>query len=200
MNPATDGNETALRGHIPGEPGLWVLIFGDLLVFGVLFVTYAVSLVGDPDAMGLSQQKLSRGLGLANTILLLTSSWFIAHAVNAARRGSPRARRLILAALALGTAFVGVKVVEWGGHIGHGDTLNSSSFFTFYFMYTGIHLLHVLIGLGVLTWLSRQCDSSGAWTGPFAVLEGSAVFWHLVDLLWVMLFALLYLLRHGAAA
>ncbi|MBA4355884.1 MAG: hypothetical protein C0409_14455 [Novosphingobium sp.] len=188
------------RGHIPGEPGLWVLIFGDLLVFGVLFVTYAVSLVTDVDAMRVSQEKLGRGLGLANTILLLTSSWFIAHAVIAARRGAPGARRLILAAIALGTAFVGVKIVEWGGHIGHGDTLNSSSFFTFYFMYTGIHLLHVLIGLGVLTWAATQCDSRGAWTGSFAVLEGSAVFWHLVDLLWVMIFALLYLLRQGGPA
>lgn len=188
------------RGHIPGEPGLWVLIFGDLLVFGVLFVTYAVSLVTDAEAMRLSQEKLGRGLGLANTILLLTSSWFIAHAVIAARRGAPGVRRFILAALALGTAFVGVKIVEWGGHIASGDTLNASSFFTFYFMYTGIHLLHVLIGLGVLTWLATQCDATGAWTGSPGVLEGSAVFWHLVDLLWVMIFALLYLLRTGGTA
>ncbi len=193
-----DRTETP-RGHIPGESGLWVLIFGDLVVFGVLFVTYAVSLVNDADAMRLSQEKLGRGLGLANTILLLTSSWFIAHAVIAARRGAPGVRRLILAAIALGTAFVGVKIVEWGGHIGSGDTLNSSSFFTFYFMYTGIHLLHVLIGLGVLCWAATQCDSHGAWMGSFAVLEGSAVFWHLVDLLWVMIFALIYLLRQGGA-
>ncbi|MDP3552247.1 MAG: cytochrome c oxidase subunit 3 [Novosphingobium sp.] len=198
MNEAEEA-ATPHHGHIPGEPGLWVLIFGDLLVFGVLFVTYAHSFVAEADAMRLSQEKLGRGLGLANTILLLTSSWAIAHAVNAARHGSTKARQLILGAIALGVAFVGVKIVEWGGHISHGDTLNSSSFFTFYFMYTGIHLLHVLIGLGVLTWLASQCDRSGAWTGSFAVLEGSAVFWHLVDLLWVMLFALLYLLRHGAS-
>lgn len=189
----------ALRGHVPGEPGLWVLIFGDMLVFAVLFVTYAYSLVTETEAMRLSQEKLGRGLGLANTILLLTSSLFIAQAVDAARYGSAKARRFIIAAIAFGSAFVGVKIIEWGGHISHGDTLNSSSFFTFYFMYTGIHLLHVLIGLGVLTWLATRCDRSGAWTGSFAVLEGSAVFWHLVDLLWVMLFALLYLLRYGAA-
>lgn len=194
-----DRTETP-REYIPGEPGLWVLIFGDLLVFGVLFVTYAVSLVNDADAMRLSQEKMGRGLGLANTILLLTSSWFIAHAVIAARRGAPGVRRLIFAAIALGIAFVAVKIVEWGGHIGSGDTLNSSSFFTFYFMYTGIHLLHVMIGLGVLCWAATQCDGRGAWTGSFAVLEGSAVFWHLVDLLWVMIFALFYLLRQGGAA
>jgi nitric oxide reductase NorE protein len=195
-----DHQARALRGHIPGEPGLWLLIFGDMLVFAVLFVTYAYSLVTETETMTLSQDKLGRGLGLANTILLLTSSLFIAQAVDAARHGSDKARRLILAAIAFGTAFVAVKIVEWGGHISHGDTLNSSSFFTFYYMYTGIHLLHVLIGLGVLTWLALQCDRSGAWKGSFAVLEGSAVFWHLVDLLWVMLFALLYLLRYGGAA
>jgi len=184
-------------GHIPGEPGLWVLIFGDLVVFGILFVTYSYSVVTEPEAMRTAQERLGRGMGLLNTILLLSSSWAIAHAVNAARHASPMCRRLIVAAVLLGVAFVGVKVVEWSGHISAGDTLNSSSFFTFYFMYTGIHLLHVLIGLGVLTWLALQCDASGAWTGSLALLEGSAVFWHLVDLLWVMLFALLYLLRQG---
>ncbi|WP_062344012.1 cytochrome c oxidase subunit 3 [Novosphingobium sp. CCH12-A3] len=188
------------RGHVPGEPGLWVLVFGDLAVFGILFITYAYSVVTEAETMGMAQEKLGRGLGLLNTILLLSSSCAIAHAVHAARNCSHMCRRLIIAALALGVAFVGVKIVEWSGHIAAGDTLNSSSFFTFYFMYTGIHLLHVLIGLGVLTWLAMQCDSSGAWTGSFAVLEGSAVFWHLVDLLWVMLFALLYLLRHGGTA
>ncbi len=178
---------------------MWVLIFGDLLVFGILFVTYAVNLATDV-TMSVSQAKLDRGLGLLNTVLLLSSSWCIAHAVIAARRGSSGVRQMILAAMALGVAFVGVKVVEWGGHIGAGDTLNSSSFFTFYFMYTGIHLLHVLIGLGVLTWLATRCDTNGAWSGSPATLEGSAVFWHLVDLLWVMIFALVYLLRHAGPA
>ncbi len=184
-----------LSGHIPGEVGLWVLIFGDLIVFAVLFVTYAVEFATNGVVIAASQMKLDRGLGLANTILLLTSSWCIAHAVIAARQGLPHTKRMIWAAVALGVAFVGVKTVEWGHHIANGDTLNSSSFFTFYFMYTGIHLLHVIIGLGVLTWLGLRCESDGRWTGSFPTLEGSAVFWHLVDLLWVMIFALIYLLR-----
>jgi len=192
---AAEGKDSNLSGHVPGEVGLWVLIFGDLLVFGVLFVTYAVEFATNGTAIAISQAKLDRGLGLANTVLLLTSSWCIAHAVIAARKGLPHTRRMIWAALALGVAFVGVKTVEWGHHIANGDTLNSSSFFTFYFMYTGIHLLHVLIGLGVLTWLALRCQTDGRWTGSFPTLEGSAVFWHLVDLLWVMIFALIYLLR-----
>lgn len=190
-----DSDTPNLSGHVPGEPGLWVLIFGDLLVFGVLFVTYAVEFATNGAAIHLSQVKLDRGLGLANTALLLTSSWCIAHAVIAARKDLPHARRFIWAATVLGVGFVGVKVAEWSHHIGNGDTLNSSSFFTFYFMYTGIHLLHVLIGLGVLTWLGLRCAPDGRWKGSFATLEGSAVFWHLVDLLWVMIFALIYLLR-----
>lgn len=194
MNAAKEQHRL-LRGHVPGEAGLWVLIFGDLIVFAVLFVTYVVARAGDLPAMQLSQAKLDRGLGLANTVLLLTSSWCIAHAVIAARNGTPHVRRLIVAAMALGLAFVGVKVVEWSSHIGHGDTLNSASFFTYYYMYTGIHLLHVVIGLGVLIWMALRCGPDGRWKGSIATLEGSAVFWHLVDLLWVMIFAIIYLLR-----
>lgn len=184
-----------VRGHVPGEPGLWVLIFGDLAIFAVMFVAYTAALVAEPGLFRASQATLDRGLGLLNTLLLLTSSWFIAQAVAAARTGLPRVRPLIVATIALGGAFVLVKVIEWSRHINTGHSLNSDSYFTFYFMYTGIHLLHVLIGLGVLIWLALRCDMDGRWSGSFPTLEGSAVFWHLVDLLWVMIFALIYLLH-----
>ena len=188
------GADAASTGRrLPGEEGIWVFIFGDMVVFGVFFATYLWYRGGDPALYRESQQELSRVYGLVNTLLLLTSSWCVAQAVSAVRQGRlDPAPKLLAGALALGLGFVGVKILEYGEKISDGITLLTNDFTMFYFMFTGIHLLHVLIGLAVLGFLlalSRQ---------PVAVehvasFESGGAFWHLVDLLWVVLFALLYL-------
>jgi nitric oxide reductase NorE protein len=182
--------------HVPGEEGVWVLIIGDMLVFSIFFGTYLYYRAQDVALYVRSQQQMVRGFGLANTILLLTSSWFVAVAVSDARAGRrDRAARLVVGALASGVGFVISKAFEWGGKIRAGITLNTNEFYIFYYMFTGIHLLHVLIGLGVLTYLfmrSRRPDPGASYV---AVMEGGGAFWHLVDLLWIVLFALLYLVR-----
>lgn len=180
-------------GHIPGEEGVWVFIFGDLLVFATFFVTYAVSRMQELDLFRQSQAQLDRGLGLANTLLLLTSSWCVAQAVAAVRRGDRRARTLVAAGIACGLGFVGVKIVEYSAKIRAGITLNTDPFFTFYYMFTAIHLIHVVIGLGVLTFICTRFDRAGRFAASHGLMEGGGAFWHLVDLLWIVLFALLYL-------
>lgn len=180
------------RGHVPGEEGVWVFIGGDLLVFAVFFVTYAVAHRQEPALFETSQHLLDRGLGLLNTILLLTSSLCIALSVAAVRRGDPRARALLLGAMGLGAGFVAVKAFEYSAKIAQDFTLNTNSFSIYYYMFTGIHLVHVLIGLGVLGYTASHFDKSGRMPGT-ALMEGSGAFWHLVDLLWIILFALLYL-------
>jgi nitric oxide reductase NorE protein len=181
-------------GHIPGEEGLWVFIFGDLLVFGTFFITYAVSRAQDLGLFHRSQMLLDRRLGLLNTLLLLTSSWCVAQGVAAVRRGDPRARLLLGAGMACGIGFAIVKAFEYHAKISAGITLNTNEFFIFYYMLTAIHLIHVVIGLGVLGFTFSRFDRQGRFPGPFALIEGAGAFWHLVDLLWVVLFALLYLL------
>ena len=191
--PATTGRRPR---HVPGEEGLWVLIIGDMLVFGLFFVTYLFYRARNRELYLSSQQSLELGFGLFNTALLLTSSWFVALAVAEARaERHARVPRLLTGGLVCGLGFVVSKALEWSGKIEAGITLNSNEFFTFYYMFTGIHLLHVVIGLAVLFYLlfrSRQPERSG---GYFALLEGGGVFWHLVDLLWIVLFALLYLVK-----
>lgn len=191
---ASQAAASPARGHVPGEEGVWVFIGGDLIVFAVFFVTYALARQQELTLFESSQALLDRRLGLLNTLLLLTSSCFVAQAVAAVRRGDDRARRLLLGAILLGSGFVVVKAFEYSAKIAQGFTLNSNSFSIYYYMFTGIHLVHVLIGLGVLCFTLSRFDRSGRMQGGVALIEGSGAFWHLVDLLWIILFALLYLL------
>lgn len=182
------------RGHVPGEEGVWVFIGGDLVVFAVFFITYALARQQELALFESSQALLDRSLGLLNTLLLLTSSLLVAQAVAAVRRDDDKARPLLLGAILLGSGFVIVKAFEYSAKIAQGFTLNSNSFSIYYYMFTGIHLVHVLIGLGVLCFTLSRFDRTGRMQGGVALIEGSGAFWHLVDLLWIILFALLYLL------
>lgn len=180
-------------GRVPGEPGLWVIIFGDLLVFGLFFITFAVYRMGDVGPYARAQAALNQGLGLLNTMLLLASSLAVAIAVPALRSGEAgKARRATTGAILCGLGFVGVKVIEYGEKIRAGMTPTSNEFFMFYFSFTGIHLLHVLAGLAALLFVRSRCSGQPT-SGTISAVEGCAIFWHLVDILWVVLFAILYL-------
>lgn len=186
----------AKKTHLPGEAGLWVLIGGDLLTFGLFFCTFMFYRGQDVDLYRASQLALNRDLGALNTTLLLTSSWLVVNAVAAFReRSTAFASRLFSAAIICGLGFVISKLFEYGEKVRAGILPTTNEFYMFYYAFTGIHLLHVLIGLLVLIFLLAR--SRRAWTEPSQVrlIEGGAVFWHLVDLLWVVLFALLYLMR-----
>ena len=189
-------------GHIPGEAGVWVLILGDIFAFSAFFAVFLLHRAQNVALFSVSQATLDRRFGLLNTALLLTSSLFVARAVIAARAGAAaetlagrRSARLLMLALACGGGFVVSKAFEWGAKIAAGITLNTNEFYGFYYMFTGIHLLHVLVGMGVLTYLlarSRRAEPGASYA---AVMEGGGAFWHMVDLIWVVLFALFYLLR-----
>jgi nitric oxide reductase NorE protein len=187
--------EMAGARRIPGEPGIWVIIFGDLLVFSLFFGTFAYYRMGEPLVFQQAQAALNQGFGLLNTLLLLTSSWAVAKAIGLARDGQGRrARALVTIAMALGAGFAVVKVFEYREKLLAGIGPSTNDFFMLYFTYTGVHLLHVLAGLGALAFLrSRTARPPDA--GTIAAMEGCGIFWHLVDILWVVLFAILYLHR-----
>ena len=192
---------TADRGpqagrRMPGEEGIWIFIFGDMLVFSLFFSTFLYYRGQDVELFAASHAQLSQLFGALNTLLMLSSSWFVATAVQGARRNRPRApRACFLLAFVCGAGFVLVKYFEYGAKIRAGITLNSNDFFMYYYMFTGIHLLHVLIGMGVLLYLARS-----SWAGRYdgntvRNLESGGSFWHVVDLLWIVLFALFYLVK-----
>ena len=183
-------------GHVPGELGVWMFIVGDLIVFSLFFVTFLYYRGLEVDLFTTSQRHLNQTFGAINTFFMLTSSWFVASAVHAARHRLGKVTPIcLLLAMACGAGFAIVKVLEYGEKIGAGITLTTNNFFMYYYMFTGIHFVHVLIGMAVLAFLTRM-----SWSGQFDAtrirnLESGASFWHLVDLLWIVLFALIYLVK-----
>ncbi|HKP08811.1 MAG TPA: cytochrome c oxidase subunit 3 [Microbacterium sp.] len=180
---------------VPGEPGLWVFIFGDVTLFVVFFAGYLVSRIGSSSQFAVDGAHLEEGSALLNTVVLLTSSLTMACAVLFVRRGDAvRARWSIVGTIGLGLVFAAIKLTEYAALVDDGIVPTTSLFFTYYFVLTGIHLLHVVVGVAVLAVAAamlRRGGTGGPPTARFA--DGAAVYWHMVDVIWVALFALLYL-------
>lgn len=182
--------------HLPGEAGIWVMVIADMIVFSLFFAIFFVHRAANLDVFAQSQATMTRGFGLLNTVLLLTSSWFVASAVSQAQRHEMKfTRPLLYGGIVCGVAFIISKIFEYSEKISENITLNTNEFYTFYYMFTGIHLVHVVIGLGVLIFIAVLTEPRTLTTKEIAALESGALFWHLVDLLWVVLFAILYLVR-----
>jgi nitric oxide reductase NorE protein len=146
---------TSPKPRIPGEQGIWVFVLGDMVVFALLFATFMYSRGKNPGRFAEDHAHLNIALGTVNTVLLLTSSLFVVLAVRQVLTGVHRsAPGLLTAALACGLGFVAIKAVEWSQLLAGGKTVGTSEYFSYYFVFTGIHLGHVLIGCVLLGWLA----------------------------------------------
>lgn len=187
---------TATRARIPGEEGIWVFVLGDMMVFALFFATFMYSRGKNPEAFAAAHSSLSISLGTLNTVLLLTSSLLVAIGVSRVLTGRcGEAPRLFTGALACGLGFVVVKIVEWTHLFAAGKGVGSGEYFAYYFTFTGIHLGHVIIGLAILGRMSVLARRSAPTDKLRRSCETGGIFWHMVDLLWVVLFALFYLVR-----
>jgi nitric oxide reductase NorE protein len=193
----TASDRPALRvRRLPGEEGTWVFLFGDMTVFAILFSVYLYYRAGEADVFTESQMRLNQIFGVVNTLVLLTSSLLVVTAVRVMRRnGSLLARRLIYAAMACGAVFVMNKAIEYGREISDGFVPATNQFFMYFYVMTGLHLLHVLLGMGLLGFMARLVRSGALSPRQRGYLEGGACFWHMVDLLWIVIFPLLYLVK-----
>lgn len=175
---------------------MWVFIFGDMTVFAMLFGVYLYYRGQDAAQFNQSQTSLSQTFGVANTLILLTSSLLVVTALRAVRRGcAPLARGLIYGAMLCGLIFIINKVIEYSDKIGHGLVPATNQFFMYFYVMTGLHLFHVVIGLGLLRFVVELTRRPILGAREQSYLEGSACFWHMVDLLWIVIFPLLYLVR-----
>jgi nitric oxide reductase NorE protein len=184
--------ERAGGRHVPGEVGIWVLIGGELAAFSAFFVVFAYYRGLDRELFQTSHAMLDHGIGLVNTVILLTSSLFVALGVQRVRDGREGAARWLRLALLCGGAFGVLKVVEYWQKVSAGITPLTNDFFMYYFAFTGVHLLHVVIGSGALLFAIAACRKEPSAMRTMMV-ECAGIFWHLVDLLWIILFALFYL-------
>lgn len=182
------------RGHVPGEASMWFFVIGDLLIFAVYFVGYMYFRGQNHQLFLASQARLSVDIGAINTVVLLTSSLFVALGTAAARAGNIAAGlRGFWIGLAFGAAFPLLKMFEWIPEITAGLTPGTNLFFMYYYVMTGMHLCHVALGLVILCFVIRNLKTST--TPKISFIETGATYWHMVDVLWLVLFALLYLMR-----
>lgn len=188
--------DRAPERRLPGDPDLWFLIAAELLTFGMFFVAYAGYRALEIDLFNASQSRLDLGLGVINTLFMLTSSWAVITAVKAARNDrSAMVSRYLLLAIVMGVLFMTVKAIEYTEMAGQGLSFSTDTFFMFYFCLTIIHLLHVIGGTVILIVMWSNARAGAYRASNTRGLESGASYWHMVDLLWIFLFPLLYLLR-----
>jgi cytochrome c oxidase subunit 3 len=174
--------------------GIWLFLATEVLLFGGLFTAYAVFRVKEPALFHAGSLKLDRLLGAANTAILICSSLAVALGLAAIREGKRKGLVACLSAtLLLAALFLGVKGYEYSEHFARREFPGTDLFFSLYFMMTGLHAFHVLAGMALLSgilWLAAEGRFSAEYHTP---VEVSGLYWHFVDLVWIYLFPLLYL-------
>jgi nitric oxide reductase NorE protein len=190
----TEQAERKPARFVPGQPDMWVFVLFESLLFTGYFSVYLIGRIQNRDLYLHSQADLDLRFGIFNTIALLLSSWAIARCVQAAREGQYRgALRDAFLTIGFGVAFLISKVFEWVKEIRLGNTFTSNEFFQHFFFLTSIHLLHLLIGFVVMGVAVYQLRSPARRSQQ--LIETCATYWHTVDFLWVLIFALLYVVR-----
>jgi nitric oxide reductase NorE protein len=194
MTSAANAKPRAPGRFVPGQPDMWAFVLFEALVFTGYFVVYVVRRTGSPDLFLASQAQLDLRVGVFNTLVLLASSWSVARCVQAAReRSYPAATRQAFLTGLFGFVFLVSKVLEWAAEIEKGFGFTADEFFSFYYFLTAIHFLHLLIGFGALGIAVHQLRSPARRSQE--TIETCATYWHTIDFLWVLIFALLYLMR-----
>ncbi|BBY83130.1 cytochrome c oxidase subunit 3 [Mycolicibacterium pulveris] len=186
-------------GHVPGEVGIWTFVLTDLTVFTFYFVTFFYQRGQHPADFHAGASHLSIARGTANTVALLTASLFVAVATHLVREGNTRLARILFGAAALcGAAFIANKPFEWLHELDAGFGPHHDNFFQLYYMLTGLHLAHVIVAMAVLYFVVRATGQiRGGHVTPRhrRFVENGATYWHLVDAIWLILFAVFYLVR-----
>ena len=188
------GEATKRVRFVPGQPDMWAFVLFETLVFTAYFGFYLFYRARNPELFLHAQAQLDLRVGVFNTLVLLLSSWSVARCVQSARAGAYRAAlRDVFITAAFAAVFLFFKVFEWARLVAMGNGLDSNDFFTYYFFLTGIHFVHLLIGFVVLGVVVYQLRSPARRSQE--LVETCATYWHTVDFLWVLIFALLYVAR-----
>ncbi len=186
-----------------GDFAIWIIIYVELITFGLLFIGYAIARRSDVALFNTSQLSLNQGIGFVNTLILITSSYFIVKAVQSIKKmpdnqhihANQKASRWLLGAMLLGMLFLILKTVEFSAIFDAGINLSTNTFFMFYLLLTMFHFMHVLLGLVILGNIYQKSKHHGYTKEDHTGMETGASYWHLVDLLWIVLFPLIYIIH-----
>jgi cytochrome c oxidase subunit 3 len=193
------------RDDLTSKTGMWLFLFTEMLLFGGLFVVYSVYRFRNSTAFHLAAEELNVFIGTLNTIILLISSATIAMSITAIQKNNKKlALFLISITVFLGLVFLFNKYIEWGDHIrehiypgsqvlaerGQGDVL----FYGLYYFMTGLHALHIIVGLVFIGFVVVHIIRNRITTNNYVLLENSGLYWHLVDMIWIFLYPLFYLI------
>jgi nitric oxide reductase NorE protein len=192
----TTTNPMSAPPRLAGDLAVWLIILAEMLAFCILFLSYAFARARDVALFNASQSTLDLHSGAINTVLLITGSWCVVRAVQAVRADASSAgARWLIAALVCGAGFVTLKVVEFSAKADAGIDLSTNTFYMFYLLLTGFHFLHVIVAMLFLSILLIKTLQGAYGAHDHHALESGAAFWHMVDLLWIVLFPLVYVMR-----
>jgi cytochrome c oxidase subunit 3 len=191
------------RDYTGAKVGMWLFLYTEVLLFGGMFLVYSIYRTRFPMLFHKSSEELSLALGAVNTVILLTSSLTMAMAITAVQRGRKTLSLMFQGVtIAFGFAFLVNKYFEWTAKFEHGiyigspgiETYGEKMFYSLYYVMTGLHGLHVLIGVVLLLVMLVFTVKGIVHRGDFVKLENSGLYWHLVDIIWIFLFPLFYLI------
>ncbi|MHB1229989.1 MAG: cytochrome c oxidase subunit 3 family protein, partial [Halothiobacillus sp.] len=188
-------NNTSTLEPLPGDLAIWIFIFAELVVFGLLFAVYAFLRSDNVDLFNASQLTLNRFYGFLSTLILITSSYFVARATQSikARHGMACGNWLV-GTLGLGVMFLVLKLVEFHQDFVQGINLSTNLFYMFYLSLTFFHFMHVVMGMTILTVVAYKAYAGRYDTNHTGVATGAS-YWHMVDLVWIILFVLVYVIH-----
>ena len=187
----------------PGDFAIWIIIYVELITFALLFLGYVFSRRTDIEMFNGSQEILSQTSGFINTFILITSSYFVVKAVKSVQNMSEdnykefnkQASKWLMFAMICGVAFLVIKITEFSHIFGMGINLSTNKFFMFYILLTGFHFMHVLLGSIILFNIYQKTKIFGYKPDDCRGFETGASYWHMVDLLWIVLFPLIYIIK-----
>ncbi|MES9831843.1 MAG: cytochrome c oxidase subunit 3 family protein [Candidatus Thiodiazotropha sp. L084R] len=180
----------------PGDLAIWVFILAELAAFAAFFGAYAFTRMSNVELFNQYQRTLDSDAALINTFALITSSYFVVRAVASIREDNSRGCvRWLMAALVMGVIFLIVKGHEYVHHIDAGITLSTNTFYMFYLSLTFFHFMHVIMGMVILAAVAVKANRGGYSDREHTGVETGASYWHMVDLVWLILFPLVYIMR-----
>jgi nitric oxide reductase NorE protein len=174
---------------------MWFFILAELTVFAILFIGFAVAEQLNPEMFIEGKAKLHQIAGLINTLTLITSSFFVALALSAMHKGDgKKSAKLLVVAKLVASFYIAVKLWEYLSLFDQNIDIETNTFFTLYFMITFFHLMHILLGMIILAFMAVKAAKNKYNTNNLSGFESGASYWHMVDMLWIILFPLIYVI------